>query len=454
MERQSDKLYTSSIKFDKRLYKQDIKGSKVHAEMLGNQGILTVEESKLICDGLEQIRLEIQEGVFQFSQEFEDIHMNVEKALFEKIGSLAGKLHTGRSRNDQIALDLRMFVKESAQEIWDGLLELRRLILAKADKNIGVYLPGYTHLQRGQPVSLAHHLLAYYEMFKRDCIRFVAVYESADVMPLGSGALAGTTYSLDREWVANKLGFKNLTTNSMDAVSDRDFLLDFHSASAICSVHISRLCEEIVIWTSEEFDFAKLGSDYTTGSSMMPQKRNPDFAEIGRAKSGRVFGNLVAMLTILKGLPLTYNRDLQEDKEPLFDTFDTISKTVRVITSMLNTIVFNEDKMRLAIDNSNVLATDIADYLVRKGMPFREAHGIVKKLTDYVLETKQNIHELPLEKYKSFSELFESDVTSITIENSINSRNVFGGTALKNIKSSIKIAEGHLVEETRKGFND
>ncbi len=454
MERQSDKLYTSSIKFDKRLYKQDIKGSKVHAEMLGNQGILTVEESKLICDGLEQIRLEIQEGVFQFSQEFEDIHMNVEKALFEKIGSLAGKLHTGRSRNDQIALDLRMFVKESAQEIWDGLLELRRLILAKADKNIGVYLPGYTHLQRGQPVSLAHHLLAYYEMFKRDCIRFVAVYESADVMPLGSGALAGTTYSLDREWVANKLGFKNLTTNSMDAVSDRDFLLDFHSASAICSVHISRLCEEIVIWTSEEFDFAKLGSDYTTGSSMMPQKRNPDFAEIGRAKSGRVFGNLVAMLTILKGLPLTYNRDLQEDKEPLFDTFDTISKTVRVITSMLNTIVFNEDKMRLAIDNSNVLATDIADYLVRKGMPFREAHGIVKKLTDYVLETKQNIHELPLEKYKSFSELFESDVTSITIENSINSRNVFGGTALKNIKSSIKIAEGHLGEETRKGFND
>ena len=454
MERQSDKLYTSSIKFDKRLYKQDIKGSKVHAEMLGNQGILTVEESKLICDGLEQIRLEIQEGVFQFSQEFEDIHMNVEKALFEKIGSLAGKLHTGRSRNDQIALDLRMFVKESAQEIWDGLLELRRLILAKADKNIGVYLPGYTHLQRGQPVSLAHHLLAYYEMFKRDCIRFVAVYESADVMPLGSGALAGTTYSLDREWVANKLGFKNLTTNSMDAVSDRDFLLDFHSASAICSVHISRLCEEIVIWTSEEFDFAKLGSDYTTGSSMMPQKRNPDFAEIGRAKSGRVFGNLVAMLTILKGLPLTYNRDLQEDKEPLFDTFDTISKTVRVITSMLNTIVFNEDKMRLAIDNSNVLATDIADYLVRKGMPFREAHGIVKNLTDYVLETKQNIHELPLEKYKSFSELFESDVTSITIENSINSRNVFGGTALKNIKSSIKIAEGHLGEETRKGFND
>ena len=454
MERQSDKLYTSSIKFDKRLYKQDIKGSKVHAEMLGNQGILTVEESKLICDGLEQIRLEIQEGVFQFSQEFEDIHMNVEKALFEKIGSLAGKLHTGRSRNDQIALDLRMFVKESAQEIWDGLLELRRLILAKADKNIGVYLPGYTHLQRGQPVSLAHHLLAYYEMFKRDCIRFVAVYESADVMPLGSGALAGTTYSLDREWVGNKLGFKNLTTNSMDAVSDRDFLLDFHSASAICSVHISRLCEEIVIWTSEEFDFAKLGSDYTTGSSMMPQKRNPDFAEIGRAKSGRVFGNLVAMLTILKGLPLTYNRDLQEDKEPLFDTFDTISKTVRVITSMLNTIVFNEDKMRLAIDNSNVLATDIADYLVRKGMPFREAHGIVKNLTDYVLETKQNIHELPLEKYKSFSELFESDVTSITIENSINSRNVFGGTALKNIKSSIKIAEGHLGEETRKGFND
>ncbi len=454
MERKSDKSYTSSIKFDKRLYTQDIKGSKAHAEMLGNQGILTVEESKLICEGLEQIRLEIQDGVFQFSEEFEDIHMNIEKGLFEKIGALAGKLHTGRSRNDQIALDLRMFVKESTQDIWEGLLDLRRLILVEADKNIGVYLPGYTHLQRGQPVSLAHHLLAYYEMFKRDCIRFVGVYESADVMPLGSGALAGTTYALDRESVAKKLGFKNLTTNSMDAVSDRDFLLDFHSASAICSVHISRLCEEIVIWTSEEFDFTKLDCDYTTGSSMMPQKRNPDFAEIGRAKSGRVFGNLVAMLTILKGLPLTYNRDLQEDKEPLFDTFDTISKTIRIITSILNTIVFNKDKMRSAIDNSNVLATDIADYLVRKGMPFREAHGIVKNLTDYVLETKQNIHELPLEKYKSFSELFESDVTSITIENSINSRDVFGGTALKNIKSSIKTAKGHLEDEIRKGIND
>ena len=451
MERKS---YTSSIKFDKRLYAQDIKGSKVHAEMLGNQGILTGEESKLICDGLEQIRLEIKDGMFQFSEEFEDIHMNIEKALFEKIGSLAGKLHTGRSRNDQIALDLRMFVKESVQEVWGVLFELRKSIIAKAEENIEVYLPGYTHLQRGQPVSLAHHLLAYYEMFTRDYVRFSRVHESADVMPLGSGALAGTTYSLDRKWVADKLGFKKLSANSMDAVSDRDFLLDLHSSSAICVVHISRLCEEIVIWTSEEFSFAKLGQDYTTGSSMMPQKRNPDFAEIGRAKSGRVFGNLVAMLTILKGLPLTYNRDLQEDKEPLFDTIDTISKTLKIMKSMLDTIDFNEAKMRSAIDNSNVLATDIADYLVGKGMPFREAHGIVNKLTDYALETKQNIHELPLETYKNFSKLFELDVTRITIENSINSRNVFGGTALKNIKASIKTANGDLEEQTEIGIND
>ena len=338
MERKTDKSYTSSIKFDKRLYAQDIKGSKAHAEMLANQGILTVEESKLICGGLEQIRLEINDGLFEFSEEFEDIHMNIEKALFEKIGSVAGKLHTGRSRNDQIALDLRIFVKESVQAIWEELLELRKSILDKASRNMEVYLPGYTHLQRGQPVSLAHHLLAFHEMFKRDSVRFLRVYEYADVMPLGSGALAGTTYPLDREWVANKLGFKNLSVNSMDAVSDRDFLIDFHSASAICAVHISRLCEEIVIWTSEEFDFAKLGSAFTTGSSMMPQKRNPDFAEIGRAKSGRVFGNLVSILTILKGLPLTYNRDLQEDKEPLFDTFDTMSKTLEVINSMLSSI--------------------------------------------------------------------------------------------------------------------
>ena len=454
MERKTDKSYTSSIKFDKRLYAQDIKGSKAHAEMLANQGILTVEESKLICGGLEQIRLEINDGLFEFSEDFEDIHMNIEKALFEKIGSVAGKLHTGRSRNDQIALDLRIFVKESVQAIWEELLELRKSILDKASRNMEVYLPGYTHLQRGQPVSLAHHLLAFHEMFKRDSVRFLRVYEYADVMPLGSGALAGTTYPLDREWVANKLGFKNLSVNSMDAVSDRDFLIDFHSASAICAVHISRLCEEIVIWTSEEFDFAKLGSDFTTGSSMMPQKRNPDFAEIGRAKSGRVFGNLVSILTILKGLPLTYNRDLQEDKEPLFDTFDTMSKTLEVINSMLSSITFNKNKMRSAIDNSNVLATDIADYLVRKGMPFREAHGIVNDLTDYVLETKQNIHELSLEKYKSFSELFEVDVTDITIEHSINSRNIFGGTALKNIESSIKIAKENLKKEKQNGIRD
>ena len=454
MERKLDKSYTSSIKFDKRLYVQDIKGSKVHAEMLGNQGILTIEESGLICDGLEQIRLEINKGMFEFSEKFEDIHMNIENALFEKIGPLAGKLHTGRSRNDQIALDLRIFVKESVHEIWEGLLGLRTSILNKAEENIEIYLPGYTHLQRGQPVSLGHHLMAYYEMFKRDCIRFTRVYESADVMPLGSGALSGTSYELDRKWVANELGFKSLSVNSMDAVSDRDFLMDFHSASAICAVHISRLCEEIVIWSSEEFGFTQLDSDFTTGSSMMPQKRNPDFAEIGRGKSGRVFGNLVAMLTILKGLPLTYNRDLQEDKEPLFDTVDTISSTLAVMSSMLKSISFNEDTMRSAIDNSNSLATDIADYLVRKGMPFREAHRVVSNLTDYVIETKQNIHELSLEKYKLFSQLFESDVTNITIENSINSRNVFGGTALKNVKSSIKTAKQNLKKEAQNGIKD
>lgn len=454
MEQNSNKLFTSSIGFDKRLYNQDINGSIAHVQMLGNQGILTDEEAKLIQKGLEKIRSEIKNGTFRFSEEYEDIHINIEKGLFEKIGGVAGKLHTGRSRNDQVALDIRMFVKESTLEVWGDLFDLRKAIISKAQDNIEVYLPGYTHLQRGQPVSLAHHLLAYYEMFTRDGVRFSRVYEYADVMPLGSGALAGTTYSLDREWVAKKLGFKNISTNSMDAVSDRDFLLDFHSASAICAVHISRLCEEIVIWTSEEFGFAKLGEGYTSGSSMMPQKRNPDFAEIGRAKTGRVFGNLVAMLTILKGLPLTYNRDLQEDKEPLFDSIDTILKTLRVIKSMLETLTFNKDKMRSAIENSNTLATDIADYLVGKGIPFREAHGIVNKLTDYSLETNQSIHELSLETYKKFSNLFEIDVTNINIENSINSRDGFGGTALKRVQESIITANGKLKDETEIGIGN
>lgn len=449
-----DRLFTSSIGFDKRLYNQDINGSIAHVQMLGKQGILLLEETKLIQKALEEIRTSIKNDTFIFSEESEDIHMNIEKRLFEKIGPVAGKLHTGRSRNDQVALDIRMFVKEATKEVWRDLFNLRKVIISKAQENVEVYLPGYTHLQRGQPVSLAHHLLAYYEMFTRDYVRFNRVYESADVMPLGSGALAGATYLLDREWVARKLGFKNISANSMDAVSDRDFLLDFHSASATCAVHISRLCEEIVLWTSEEFRFAKLGKDYTSGSSMMPQKRNPDFAELGRAKTGRVFGNLVAMLTILKGLPLTYNRDLQEDKEPFFDSFDTIVKTLRIIKSMLETLTFDKNEMRSAIENSNILATDIADYLVGKGMPFREAHGIVDKLTDYALETNENIHELPLETYKIFSNLFESDVTNINIENSISARNVFGGTALKRVQESIKKANTKLKDETESGIEN
>jgi argininosuccinate lyase len=444
----SDLSYAVSIHFDRRLYRQDIAGSVAHARMLGKQHIISDDEAEAIVRGLESIREEIEAGSFSWREELEDIHMNVESRLFEKIGEVAGKLHTGRSRNDQIALDMRLYAKESITEVLKAIHTFRQALVDKAAANVDVVMPGYTHLQRAQPVLFSHHMLAYFEMLGRDRERFRQAYERADVMPLGSGALAGVPYPIDREFVARELGFENgVSANSMDAVSDRDFLLDFGSAAAICMVHLSRLADELVLWSSEEFAFIRLDDAYTSGSSIMPQKRNPDFAELARGKSGRVFGNLVALLCVLKGLPLTYNRDLQEDKEGFFDTADALLPTLSSLAGMVATMEVNGERMRQAAEAGDVLATDVADYLAAKGMPFREAHGVVARLTAYASGEGKRLHELPLEAYRRYSDLFDDDVLSISVESSIGARDVPGGTAFSQVEQALAAARAWLEAE-------
>ena len=439
--------YTVSISFDRRLYRQDIAGSIAHARMLAKQGIITPEEADAIIGGLGEICEEIAGGTFPWREELEDIHMNVESRLFEKIGNTAGKLHTARSRNDQVAVDIRLYTKEIITQVLDAIRQLRESLVARADANAGDVMPGYTHLQRAQPVLFGHHMLAYFEMLGRDHQRFQQAYQRADVLPLGSGALAGSPYPIDREFVARELGFGAISSNSMDAVADRDFLLDFHSAAAICAMHLSRLAEELILWSSDEFAFIRLDDEYTTGSSMMPQKRNPDFAEIARAKTGRLYGNLVGLLTVLKGLPLTYNRDMQEDKEGFFDSADTLVATLKVFSGMLSNLRVNSRQMRAAAQGSYALATDIADYLVKKGMSFREAHTVVAQLSDCAAEQDLRFHELPLDTYRSFSDLFEDDVLSITVDSAIAARDVPGGTALNRVRQSIAEARASLEAE-------
>ena len=439
--------YTVSLHYDRRLYEQDIAGSTAHAGMLAKQGIIADEEANAIIDGLSEIKAEIEDEKFQWRPELEDIHMNIESRLFEKIGDVAGKLHTARSRNDQVALDIRMFTKDAIDGVIDGLRDLRGSLVEKADANSDVVMPGYTHAQRAQPVLFAHHMLAYFEMFGRDIERFRQAYQRTDVMPLGSGALAGLPYPLDRELVARELGFSRISTNSMDAVSDRDFLLDYQSASAICMMHLSRMGEEFVYWSSDEFGFIGLSDEYTTGSSIMPQKRNPDFAEIARGKTGRVYGHLIGLLTTLKGLPLTYNRDMQEDKEGFFDTHDTILDTLNAFAGMVSGMRLNTDRMREAAQGSYVLATDIADYLAAKGMPFREAHGVVGRLSDLAVEQGKAFSEIPIQKYKEFSELFESDVLEISVDSSIAARDVPGGTSFSRVKGALADARAALEAE-------
>ncbi|HJO83244.1 MAG: argininosuccinate lyase [SAR202 cluster bacterium] len=436
--------YTVSIHYDRRLYRQDVEGSTVHARMLAKQGIIEGSEADAIVNGLAQVRSEIERDEFPWRPELEDVHMNIERRLHELIGEPALRLHTARSRNDQVALDMRMYVKDAIDNLRGLLGTVRDALVSLAEEHRRVVMPGYTHVQRAQPVLFAHHMLAYFEMLGRDAARFAQARERADVMPLGSGALAGLPYPLDREWVAAELGFSRISANSMDAVSDRDFLLDFHAAASVCAMHLSRLAEELVLWSSDEFGFIRLSDDFTTGSSIMPQKRNPDFAEIARGKTGRVFGNLMALLTTLKGLPLTYNRDMQEDKEGFFDSEDTLTATLQVFAGMLRSMKLNEARMRDAAQSSYVLATDIADYLVAKGMPFREAYRVVASLSDYAVEQDRHFHELTLDEFRQFSDLFDEGVLEIDIDRSIGARDVPGGTSATRVDEAIVNARQEL----------
>ena len=436
--------YTVSLHYDRRLYRQDIAGSIAHARMLGRQGIISGDEAERIVEGLGAIRREIEDDTFPWRPELEDIHMNIEARLTERIGEAGGKLHTARSRNDQVATDLRLYVKETITESLSRIRSAQQALVDQAEAHRAAILPGYTHLQRAQPVLLAHHLLAYFQMLQRDAQRFREARARADVLPLGSGALAGSPYPLDREWVAAELGFTSVSENSMDAVSDRDFVLDYVYAAAVTMTHLSRLAEELVLWSTEEFGFVRLADEYTTGSSMMPQKRNPDFAELGRGRAGRVYGRLMGLFTTLKGLPLTYNRDLQEDKEALFDTVDTLLPTLEAFQGMLAGVRFDTERMRSAAGSGYVLATDLADYLVKKGTPFREAHGAVARLTRYALEQGKGFEKLALDEYKRFSDRFEQDVFEITIESAVAGRDVPGGTAPGRVQAALEAARQSL----------
>ena len=443
--------YTVSIDYDRRLYKQDIAGSIAHAKMLAKQGIISHGDAAQIAQGLEAIEKEIREDTFPWDPVLEDIHMNVESRLHQLIGEAAGRLHTARSRNDQVAVDLRLYAKEAIVDLGRGLKAVQMALLNLAESHKNVIMPGYTHLQRAQPVLFAHHMLAYFEMFQRDIGRFQDCHRRTDVMPLGSGALAGVAYQPDREFLAAELRFSQISANSMDAVSDRDFVVEFLAATSVCMMHFSRMSEELILWSSEEFGFIQLADDFTTGSSIMPQKRNPDFAELARGKTGRVYGDLMGLLTTLKGLPLTYNRDMQEDKEGFFDAADTLATTLNVFQAMLPGMKLNEERVSSLAGESHMLATDLADYLVAKGMPFREAHGIVRELSERCDEMKISLSEVPISEYKKLSELFDEDVNNITADSSAAARDNPGGTAPVRVAAALAQAKKAL-EAAGNGF--
>jgi argininosuccinate lyase len=432
--------YAASIPFDRRLYRQDIEGSIAHARMLAKQKIIAGSEAEAIVKGLNSIRKGIERGKFQFKTELEDIHMNIEAGLFGKIGDVAGRLHTARSRNDQIALDLRLFVKEEIGKTIDKIKALQAALVELAEANKDIIMPGYTHLQQAQPILLAHHVLAYFEMFQRDKERFVHCLGRTDVLPLGSGALAGVPYPVDRGFVARQLGFSKVSNNSLDAVSDRDFVIEYEAAAAIAMMHLSRLAEELILWSSSEFGFIEIGEAFTTGSSIMPQKKNPDAAELARGKTGRVYGHLMGMLTTMKSLPLAYNRDMQEDKEGLFDTVDTLHASLEVSAGMVRTIKVNTERISQAMKSDYMLATDLADYLVQKGLPFRGAHAVVAKLSEYAMSKGKNFRELGRKEYRRFSPLFGGDVYKITLESSVAARNVAGGTSPQQVEKALRRA--------------
>jgi argininosuccinate lyase len=431
--------FTASIPYDWRLYPYDIAGSIAHATMLGKTGIISKKDAGRIIRGLEEILEEIASGRLEFSEELEDIHMNIEQRLIRKIGPVGGKLHTARSRNDQVALDIRMYLRDEIAGIHGHLGLLQKVIVGLADQHQDVVMPGYTHLQRAQPVLFGHHLLAYYEMFDRDRGRLEDCFRRVNVLPLGAGALAGTVLPIDRALVARLLGFSKLCENSIDAVSDRDFAIEFTATCAQIMMHLSRLSEELVLWSTAEFGFVTISDAFTTGSSIMPQKKNPDVAELTRGKTGRVYGSLLTLLTIMKGLPLAYNRDMQEDKEPVFDAADTVSLTLSVVTELLKNITVHRDAMRSAAEDGFITATDLADYLVRKGMPFRRAHEIVGNAVLRATALECGLGAMPLDEYRKFSPLIREDVyEALSLEASVGRRTSYGGTAPANLKKRIQ----------------
>jgi argininosuccinate lyase len=437
--------YTASISFDQLLAMEDIEGSLAHVQMLGECAIIPKADAELIKQGLLTIKKNIEQGEVEFTVALEDIHMNIEKLLIDEIGPVGGKLHTGRSRNDQVATDMHLYLKHKTEEMIGLVEDVQQAFLAQAKDNVETIIPGYTHLQRAQPISFAHHVMTYFWMFERDKERLQDSLKRVNILPLGAGALAGTTFPINRERVAEILGFDQIYPNSMDAVSDRDFILEFLSIASILMTHISRLSEELVIWSSQEFQFVELDDSFCTGSSIMPQKKNPDVPELLRAKTGRVFGNLMGLLTVIKGLPLAYNKDMQEDKEGMFDTVATLDGALRLLAPMIGTMTVNKDKMRKAVKEDYSNATDIADYLVTKGLPFREAHEVIGKIVLYSIQNKKYLLDLTIEEYKQFHSLFEEDIYPVLEpEHVVAARNSLGGTAPKQVLEQIKLAEQKL----------
>ena len=449
--KETDKLvynFNASISFDQKFYAQDIRGSIAHVTMLQKQGILTKEEKESIIEGLKGIQADVENGTLEITDEYEDIHSFVEANLIDRIGDAGKKLHTGRSRNDQVALDMRLYTRDEIEALDTLLKELLEVLLKLMKEHIETYMPGFTHLQKAQPVTLAHHLGAYFEMFKRDRLRMKDIRKRMNYCPLGAGALAGTTYPLDREYTAELLGFDGPTLNSMDSVSDRDYLIEMLSAMSTVMMHLSRFCEEVIIWNSNEYQFVEIDDAYSTGSSIMPQKKNPDIAELVRGKTGRVYGALMSLLTTMKGIPLAYNKDMQEDKELVFDAIDTTKGCLALFTGMLRTMRFRKQRMEDSAKNGFTNATDAADYLVNPGVPFRDAHGIVGQLVLYCIDKNIALDDMSLEEYKAISPVFEEDIyEAISMKTCVEMRNTIGAPGKSAMEQAIALEEAYLKEE-------
>ena len=435
---QSENEFNASIQFDQRFYAQDIQGSTAHARMLAKQGILTADEAEAITSTLAAIKEDIEDGKIEFTIENEDIHMNIEAVLTERIGDTGKKLHTARSRNDQVAVDFRLYMRQEIDLIIALIEKLKEALYKIAEGNQETIMPGYTHLQRAQPVTLAHYMLAYYQMFSRDASRLADCRKRLNQLPLGSGALAGTTYNTDRDFLAKELDFDGICPNSIDAVSDRDFALEFLSDASILMMHLSRFCEELIIWNSTEFGFIDMDDAFSTGSSIMPQKKNPDMAELIRGKTGRVYGDMITLFTLMKSLPLAYNKDMQEDKPPVFDAVDTLKASIGIFTEMISTITFNKDTMRAAVKNGFMNATDAADYLVRKGIPFRDCHEIIGRIVLHCVNNNTAIEDIPLETLREFSDKFDEDIyENITAEACVNAKKSKGSTSFASVREQL-----------------